>query len=107
MEKQNVTRKLIQSHLVAGKMEAGNEIELSIDHLFQQDATGTLIMLKWEKMEVSEVNAEIAVQYVDHNLLQADYKNADDHRFLQFAAKRFGYWFSRPGNGISHLPLAP
>lgn len=99
----NVTQKLIQSHLVSGNMEPGKEIALKIDHILQQDATGTLIMLELEKIGINKISAEVAVQYVDHNLLQADFKNADDHRFLQSAAKKFGYWFSRPGNGISHV----
>ena len=102
MEKLNVTQKLIKSHLVSGKLEPGSEIGLKIDHILQQDATGTLIMLELEKIGIDKVSAEVAVQYVDHNLLQTDYKNADDHAFLQSAAKKFGYWFSRPGNGISH-----
>ena len=76
---------------------------LKIDHILQQDATGTLIMLELEKIGIKKITAEVAVQYVDHNLLQTDFKNADDHIFLQSAAKKFGYWFSRPGNGISHV----
>jgi len=103
MKKLNVTQKLIRDHLLEGSMEPGQEIALKVDHLLQQDATGTLVMLELEKLGLSEVCTEVAVQYVDHNLLQADYKNADDHLFLQSAAKKYGYWFSRPGNGISHV----
>ena len=103
MKKLNVTQKLIQSHLVSGEMVPGKEIGLKIDHILQQDATGTMIMLELEKIGMNKVSAEVAVQYVDHNLLQTDYKNADDHIFLQSAAQKFGYWFSRPGNGISHV----
>lgn len=99
----NVTQKLIGSHLVSGTMNPGSEIGLKIDHILQQDATGTLIMLELEKIGIKKVSAEVAVQYVDHNLLQTDYKNADDHLFLKSAAQKFGYWFSRPGNGISHV----
>jgi aconitate hydratase len=84
-------------------MVPGKEIGLKIDHILQQDATGTMIMLELEKIGINKVSAEVAVQYVDHNLLQTDYKNADDHIFLQSAAQKFGYWFSRPGNGISHV----
>jgi aconitate hydratase len=102
MDKLNVTQKLIQSHLTEGSMDAGNEIGLKIDHILQQDATGTLIMLELEKIGLQDISTEIAVQYVDHNLLQTDYRNADDHKFLQSACQKFGYWFSRPGNGISH-----
>lgn len=103
MKKLNVTQKLIQEHLQEGVMETGNEIALKVDHILQQDATGTLIMLELEKLGLDKVKTEVAVQYVDHNLLQTDYKNADDHIFLQSAAKKYGYWFSRPGNGISHV----
>ncbi|MTI21194.1 aconitate hydratase [Fulvivirga sp. RKSG066] len=98
----NVSQKLIKSHLLSGEMEPGKEIGLKIDHVLQQDATGTLIMLELEAIGLGEVKAEVGVQYVDHNLLQTDFKNADDHLFLQSAAKKFGYWYSRPGNGISH-----
>ncbi|MEX0982806.1 MAG: aconitate hydratase [Bacteroidales bacterium] len=103
MKKLNVTQKLINDHLIEGTMEPGTEIGLKIDHVLQQDATGTLIMLQLEKIGIKKVSAEVAVQYVDHNLLQADHRNADDHLFLQSAAKKFGYWYSRPGNGISHV----
>ncbi|HKJ43192.1 MAG TPA: aconitate hydratase [Sunxiuqinia sp.] len=103
MEKLNVAQKLIQSHLIEGSLEPGNEIALKVDHILQQDATGTLVMLELEKLGLDQVQVEVAVQYVDHNLLQTDFKNADDHAFLQSAAKKYGYWFSRPGNGISHV----
>jgi len=98
----NLAQKLIKSHLVSGEMEPGKEIGLKIDHVLQQDATGTLVMLELEAFNLAHSKAEVAVQYVDHNLLQTDFKNADDHVFLQTAAKKFGYWYSRPGNGISH-----
>ena len=103
MNRLNATQKLIQSHLVSGNMQRGSEIGLKIDHILQQDATGTLIMLELEKIGIEKISAEVAVQYVDHNLLQTDFKNADDHLFLQSAAQKFGYWYSRPGNGISHV----
>jgi aconitate hydratase len=83
-------------------MEQGSDIGLRIDQILQQDATGTLIMLELEAMGIDRIKAETAVQYVDHNLLQTDFRNADDHRFLQTASARFGYWYSRSGNGISH-----
>lgn len=98
----NVTHKLIKSHLVSGKMEPGSEIGLKIDQVLQQDATGTLVMLELEALELEKTKAEVAVQYVDHNLLQTDFKNADDHIFLQSASEHFGYWYSRSGNGVSH-----
>jgi aconitate hydratase len=102
MEKLNVSQKLIKSHLLEGTMEPGKEIALKVDHILQQDATGTMIMLELEKLGLDKIKTEVAVQYVDHNLLQTDYKNADDHAFLLSSAKKYGYWYSRPGNGISH-----
>ena len=98
----NITQKLIQSHLVSGKMVPGEEIGLKIDQSLCQDATGTLVMLELEAMGLKRAKTEVSVQYVDHNLIQNDFKNADDHLFLESAAQRFGLWFSRPGNGISH-----
>jgi aconitate hydratase len=98
----NVTQKLIQSHLVSGEMTPGTEIGLRIDQSLTQDATGTMVMLELEAMNLDRVKTELSAQYVDHNLLQTDYKNADDHLFLRSACQRFGLWYSRPGNGISH-----
>lgn len=98
----NVAQKLIQSHLLEGKMISGEEISLKIDQTLCQDATGTLVMLELEAMGVDRVKTDISAQYVDHNLIQEDFKNADDHLFLQSAARRFGLWFSRAGNGVSH-----
>jgi aconitate hydratase len=98
----NVTQKLIESHLLEGDMTAGQEIALKIDQTLTQDATGTMVMLELEAMELDRAQTEVSVQYVDHNLLETDFKNADDHLFLQSACRRFGLWFSRPGNGVSH-----
>ena len=98
----NVTQKLIQSHLVDGDMHPGEEIALAIDQTLTQDATGTLVMLTLEAMELDRVQCELSAQYVDHNLLQIDNKNAEDHLFLYSACQRFGVWFSPPGNGVSH-----
>ena len=98
----NVTQKLIESHLVEGRMQAGSEIGLKIDQTLTQDATGTLVMLEFEAMGIGRVRTELSAQYVDHNLLQEDFKNPDDHLFLRSACKRFGLWYSRPGNGVSH-----
>ena len=102
MMARNVTQKLIGDHLVSGEMKTGEEIGIRIDQTLTQDATGTLVMLELEAMGLDRVKTEISAQYVDHNLLQEDHKNADDHLFLQSAAQRFGLWFSRPGNGVSH-----
>jgi aconitate hydratase len=98
----NLAQKLIQSHLLEGKMIPGEEIALKIDQTLTQDATGTLVMLELEAMRLDRVKTELSAQYVDHNLIQADFKNPDDHLFLESAAKRFGVHFSRPGNGVSH-----
>ncbi|MEX0994536.1 MAG: aconitate hydratase [Balneolaceae bacterium] len=98
----NVTQKLIESHLVSGKMEPGEEIGIRIDQTLTQDATGTLVMLELEAMGLDRAKTDLSCQYVDHNLLQTDYRNADDHVFLKSAAERFGLWYSRPGNGVSH-----
>src|ERR1044072_4434726 len=98
----NVTQKLIESHLLEGRMIPGDEVALRIDQTLCQDATGTLVMLELEAMGLERVQTELSAQYVDHNLIQEDYKNADDHLFLQSASQRFGMWFSRAGNGVSH-----
>lgn len=98
----NVTQKIIKSHLLEGQMVPGKEIALKIDQTLTQDATGTLVMLELEAMGIDRVKTEVSAQYVDHNLIQEDYKNADDHLFLQSACQRFGVWYSRPGNGVSH-----
>src|SRR5438309_1436800 len=98
----NVARKLIESHLVSGDMKPGTEIALSIEQTLTQDATGTLVMLEFEALGISRVRTELSVQYVDHNLLQVDWRNADDHLFLESACRKFGVWFSKPGNGVSH-----
>jgi aconitate hydratase len=98
----NVTQKLIGSHLVEGKMVPGTEIGLKIDQTLTQDATGTMVMLELEAMGLDKAKTDLSCQYVDHNLLQTDNKNPDDHVFLKSAAERFGIWYSRPGNGVSH-----
>jgi aconitate hydratase len=99
----NVARKLIQSHLVDGTMRPGSPIAIRIDQTLTQDATGTLVMLALEAMGLDRVRTELSAQYVDHNILQVDNLNADDHAFLESACRRFGVWYSRPGNGISHV----
>ncbi len=98
----NVAQKLIDSHLVEGEPKPGNEIGIRIDQTLTQDATGTLVMLAVEAMGLDRVRTELSTQYVDHNLLQEDSRNPDDHVFLYTACRRFGVWFSRPGNGVSH-----
>jgi len=98
----NVAQKLIRSHLVEGEMTPGREIGLEIDQTLTQDATGTLVMLELEAMGLDRARTELSAQYVDHNLIQEDNRNPDDHRFLRSACRKFGIWFSRPGNGVSH-----
>jgi len=97
-----VTEQIMAAHLVSGKLVPGAEIALKIDHTLTQDATGTLTYLEFEAMGVERVRVEMAVSYVDHNLLQTDFRNADDHRFLRTFAARYGLYFSPPGNGICH-----
>jgi aconitate hydratase len=99
---ENVAQKLIRSHLADGEMRAGSEIGLRVDQTLTQDATGTMVMLELEALGLDRVRTEVSVQYVDHNLLQADERNMADHLFLRSACQRFGVWFSRPGNGVSH-----
>ncbi|MCI3273534.1 aconitate hydratase [Streptomyces cylindrosporus] len=97
-----LAHRLIAGHLVEGRMEPGEEIGLRIDQTLTQDATGTLVMQELEALGLDRVRTEVSVQYVDHNLLQADERNAEDHAFLRSACRRFGIWYSKPGNGVSH-----
>jgi aconitate hydratase len=99
----NLARKLIESHRLSGAGEVGAPLALRIDQTLTQDATGTLAMLSLEAMKLDRVKTEVSVQYVDHNLLQIDNLNAEDHLFLESACRRYGIWYSRPGNGISHV----
>ncbi|MEN1967099.1 aconitate hydratase [Lentibacillus sp. N15] len=98
----NVAQKLIKDHLVSGALTKGEEIGLKIDQTLTQDATGTMVMLELEAMGLDYAKTQISAQYVDHNLIQVDNKNPDDHLFLESAAQRFGIHYSRPGNGVSH-----
>ncbi len=98
----SVAQKIIEQHLLEGRLEADEEIAIEIDQTLTQDATGTLAYLEFEALGIPRVKTELSVSYVDHNLLQTDFKNMDDHLFLQTAAKKFGVYFSKPGNGISH-----
>ena len=97
----NLTQKLVRSHLVEGDPTPGADIALRIDQTLLQDVLGGLVMLELEAMGVERV-VGLAAQYVDHNLVQNDHLNADEHLFLRSACRRFGVWYSRPGNGISH-----
>ena len=97
-----VAEKIIEKHLVSGTLKRGTPIAIKIDQTLTQDATGTMAYLEFEVIGLDRVRTELSVSYVDHNLLQTDFRNADDHRFLQSIAARYGLWFSRPGNGICH-----
>ncbi|MEJ2868538.1 aconitate hydratase [Actinomycetospora sp. OC33-EN08] len=99
---ESVARKLISTHLVDGDMTPGEEVAIRIDQTLTQDATGTLVMQELEAFGLDRAQTEVSVQYVDHNLLQTDEKNAEDHAYLHSACQRFGLWYSKPGNGVSH-----
>ncbi|NLA04313.1 MAG: aconitate hydratase [Firmicutes bacterium] len=98
----HLTAKILKDHLLSGRLEPGEEIAIKIDQTLTQDATGTMAYLQFERMGVERVRTELSVSYVDHNTLQGSFENADDHRYLQSAAARYGVYFSRPGNGICH-----
>src|SRR3954449_11088159 len=98
----SLARTILEDHLERGDLVPGQEIALRVDQTLAQDATGTMACMQFELFDVDRVQVETAVVYVDHNILQIDFKNPDDHRFLQGMAARYGLWFSRPGNGICH-----
>ena len=97
-----LTEKIIENHFVSGSLKSGEEVNVKIDQTLTQDATGTMVYLQFEAMDLSRVKTEISVSYIDHNTQQSDFKNMDDHQFLQSFAKKYGVFFSRPGNGICH-----
>ena len=98
----NLVEKVLEAHLLSGSMVPGEELALRIDQTLTQDATGTMAYLEFEAIGVKRVRTERSVAYVDHNTLQSGFENADDHRYLQSVTKKYGIWFSRPGNGICH-----
>lgn len=98
----NIVEKIFQAHKVHGELKAGKAVGLHVDQVYTQDATGTMAWLQFEAIGIDSVRVPLAVSYVDHNMLQSNYMNPDDHLFLQSAAARYGAYFSRPGNGISH-----
>ncbi len=102
MAKGTVAYKILQKHLVSGRLVPGEEIAIKIDQTLTQDATGTMAYLQFEAMGVDRVKTELSVSYIDHNMLQTDFKNPDDHKYLMSVAKRYGIWLSKPGNGICH-----
>lgn len=98
----NLTHKILKDHLVDGELKVGTEIGIRIDQTLTQDATGTMAYLQFEALGLDRVKTQISVSYVDHNMLQAGFENADDHRYLQSVAANYGIYFSKPGNGICH-----
>ena len=98
----SLAHKIIESHLVDGTMEMGEEIGIKVDRVLMQDATGTMACLQFEALDIPRIKAEHAVIYVDHNILQIGFENPDDHKFLETFAKKYGMYFSKPGNGICH-----
>lgn len=100
--RRGVAQKLIDDHRIGDPVQPGEELALRIEQTLTQDATGTLVMQELEALGLDRARTEVSVQYVDHNLLQSDEKNAEDHEFLQSGCRRYGLWFSKAGNGVSH-----
>ena len=98
----NVAQKVISAHLVEGRMVPGEQIGLRIDQTLTQDSTGTMAYLQLEAMGVDQVKTKRSVAYIDHNMLQQGFENADDHKYIQTVASKHGIYFSKPGNGICH-----
>jgi len=98
----SITQKILEEHLVEGKFEPGKEIAIRLDQTLTQDATGTMTYLQFEAMGIPRVKTELSVSYIDHNTIQAGFENADDHRYLQSIAAKYGILLSRAGNGICH-----
>lgn len=97
-----LAEKIIREHLLEGKLKPGAEIGIRVDQTLTQDATGTTVYLEFESLGISRVRTELSVSYIDHNIIQTDFKNAEDHRFLQSSAAKYGVYLSPPGNGVSH-----
>jgi len=98
----NIVQKILEKHIVEGKWAPGKEIAIKIDQTLTQDATGTMADLQFEAMDIPRVKTELSVSYVDHNTVQIGFENADDHKYLQSVAKKYGLIYSRAGNGICH-----
>src|SRR4030043_1420655 len=98
----NLVQKIFETHLVSGRFKPGENIAITIDQTLPQDATGTMAYLQFEALGIQRVRTKFSISYVDHNMLQAGFENADDHRFLQTFASKYGIFFSKPGNGICH-----
>ncbi|GAG84231.1 unnamed protein product, partial [marine sediment metagenome] len=98
----SIVQKILEKHIIEGKWKPGNEIAIKIDQTLTQDATGTMAYLQFEAMGASKIKTELSVSYVDHNTVQIGFENADDHKYLQSVASKYGIIFSRAGNGICH-----
>src|SRR5215212_9215064 len=99
---ENLTRQILSEHLVEGELEPGSPLSLRIDQTLLQDATGTMALMQFEQLGEAGISVGRAVQYIDHNVVQLDHKNPDDHRMLRALCRKFGIHYSRAGNGISH-----
>lgn len=99
---QTISQKIIQAHLISGSMEAGSEISIRIDQTLTQDSTGTMAYLQFEAIDIPKVKTKLSVAYIDHNMLQSGFENADDHKYIQTVAAKHGIRFSKPGNGVCH-----
>jgi aconitate hydratase len=99
---QNVLEKIMAAHQVSGTLTPGTEVAITIDHTLIQDATGTMTLLQFEAIGVPRVKTKRSVAYVDHNTIQPGFEGMDDHLFMESASRKFGLYFSRPGNGICH-----
>src|SRR5438105_3086994 len=100
-----LTYRLLRDHLVSGELAPGEQVEFSIDLVLLQDATGTMACMQFEQLGLDRIRVPQAIQFVDHNILQIDFRNPDDHRFLQTFCAHYGIHYSRPGNGISHYVM--
>src|SRR4030042_694060 len=98
----NLVQKIFETHLVSGRLVPNEDIALAVDQTLTQDATGTMAYLQFEALGIPRVRTKFSISYVDHNMLQTGFENADDHRFLQTFASKYGIFFSKPGNGICH-----
>ena len=98
----NMVQKIMEAHLVSGRLNPGDEVGIAIDHTLLQDTTGTTALLQFKAMEIPRVRTKRSVAYIDHNTLQVGFESMDDHLFIESACRKFGLYFSRAGNGIGH-----
>lgn len=99
---ENLVYKILRKHIVNGELKSGNTINIKIDNTLTQDSTGTMAYLQLEAMGIKKVKTEKSIAFIDHNMLQQGFENADDHRYIQTVADKYGVYFSKPGNGICH-----